>query len=275
MPGTLVNGRRVEILRLGDGEPVLYLHGLADVHSVFPPDEPPPALTKLATEREIVAPALPGYQGSDDLGPQADIEDYAFHLSDMLDELGIERVDVVAASFGGWLATELALRHRPRIRRLVLVNPLGLHVPGVRPGLFFGAAAPRGIGGFAEVRSMLFGDPQAPVATRALPDDMVKDRQLRWFAGLAGAARIGWHAPELRNPKLRDRLHRVAVPVLLVWGERDAIGPVAHAREWERALPDAELVLVPGAGHSLMLERPDVAVDWITSYLAHPSTATP
>ncbi|MBV8951948.1 MAG: alpha/beta fold hydrolase, partial [Actinobacteria bacterium] len=180
-------------------------------------------------------------------------------------------VDVVGASFGGWLAAELAVRHPARVRRLVLMNPLGLHVPHSGTGLFFGAAAPHGIGGFAEVRSMLFADPQSAVATGALPDDMERARQLRWFGGLAGAARLGWRAPELRNPKLRRRLRRVNVPSLVLWGEQDRISPIAHARVWERELPDAEVVLVPDAGHSLPLERPDVVVDWVTSYLAHPS----
>jgi pimeloyl-ACP methyl ester carboxylesterase len=274
MAGTTIHGRRVEILRLGDGEPILYLHGLADVHSVFAPDDPPPALTHLATGREVVAPAHPGYAGTDDLGPHAEPEDYAFHLLDVIEHLGLDAVDVVGASFGGWLAAELALRHPQRVRHLVLVNPLGLHVPRTHTGLFFGAAAPRGIGGFAEVRSMLFADPQSPVAREALPDDMSRERQLRWFGGLAGAARLGWRGPQLQNPKLRDRLRRVTAPTLVLWGERDRITPVAHARVWETELPDAELVLVPDAGHSLPLERPEVVVDWTSSYLAHPSTTS-
>ena len=268
---TLADGRRVEILRLGKGEPLLYLHGLADVHSVLPPEEPPAALTLLGATREVVAPAHPGYEGTEDLGPHADPEDYAFHLLDVLDHLGLDAVDVIGASFGGWLAAELALRHPNRVRRLVLVNPLGLQVPGAQRGLFFGAAAPRGIGGFAEVRSMLFADSSSTVATATLPDEMSRERQLRWFGGLAGAARLGWRGPELRNPKLRGRLRRITAPALVLWGERDRISPVAHAREWEKRLPDAELVLVPDAGHSLPLERPDVTTDWIVSYLAHPS----
>jgi pimeloyl-ACP methyl ester carboxylesterase len=271
MTGIMLDDRRVELLRMGEGEPILYLHGLADVHSVFEPGEPPPLLSQLAAGREVLAPAHPGYEGSGELGVHADAEDYAFHLLDVVDELQLDAVDMVGASLGGWLAVEFALRHPARVRRLVLVNPLGLHVPRAKTGLFFGAAAPRGIGGFAEVRSMLFADAQSAVATEALPDDMSRERQRRWFGGLAAAARLGWRGPELRNPKLRGRLRRVTIPTLLLWGKHDRISSVEHARAWERELPDAELVLVPDAGHSVPLERPDVAFDWISSYLAHPS----
>ena len=56
---------------------------------------------------------------------------------------------------------------------------------------------------------------------------------------------------------LRDVLPRVAVPTLLVWGELDARSPLSVAREFARAIPHAELVVIPGAGHMSNLERPD------------------
>ena len=55
----------------------------------------------------------------------------------------------------------------------------------------------------------------------------------------------------------RDLLPRIAVPTLLVWGELDARSPLGVARQFERAIPDTELVVIPGAGHVSNLERPD------------------
>ena len=260
MSAFIAGGRSVELLRTGTGEPLLYLHGLADVHANWAPAEPTELVRALAAQRDVIAPALPGYQGSDALDAGADVEDHAFHLVDVLDALELDAVDVMGCSFGGWIGAELALRQPARVRRLVLVDPLGLHVRGEPGALFFGAAAPRGVGGFGEVRSVLFADPDSPIALSALPDDPDHDHMLRWFTGLTGAAQVGWTAPQLCNPKLGARLGRIAAPTLLLWGEQDQIAPLAHGERWRDGLSDARLEKVAGAGHCAHLEQPaDVA----------------
>ena len=262
-----VGGRAVEVLRLGSGPPVLYLHGLADVHSVYPPDQPTALLQALTAGREVIAPAHPGYLGSDPLDACADMEDHAFHLVDLLDTLGVDAVDVAGCSFGGWLGAELALRHPTRVRRLALVAPLGVHVPGQPGALFFGAVAPRGVGGYGEVRGVLFEQQDSEIALETFPDQPDRDRMLRWFTGLAGAAQVGWRAPQLANPKLGRRLGRVGVPTLLVWGAQDRIAPVAHAEHWKSALPDARLEVVQHAAHCAHLEQPDEVARLLLDFL--------
>jgi pimeloyl-ACP methyl ester carboxylesterase len=262
-----VGGRAVTLTRLGTGPPLLYLHGLADVHSAVAPEPAPPLLAALAKRSEVVAPALPGYAGSDALGAHSDVEDHAFHLADLVDQLGLGAVDMVGASIGGWLAAEFALRHPDRVRRLVLVGPLGLYVPDARGALFFGAAAPRGVGGLGEVRGVLFAEPDGSTALDALPDELTREESLRWFGGLAGAAQLGWPAPQLCNPKLGSRLGRIAAPTLLVWGREDQIAPVAHADAWRRGLPDARVEVLDG-GHALTLEQPAGIARVVDGFLA-------
>lgn len=262
-----VGPRSVELQQRGSGDAVLYLHGLVDLYS-RPADDPwPPLLESLAATSRVLAPAHPGYAGSDGVESMDDVEDYVFHHLDLLDALGLDTVDVVGCSFGGWLAAELAVRHPERIRSLVLIGALGLHVPGTRPAQFFGAVAPRGLTNFQEAREVLFADPDSPAAHAALPDDMREAHQLRWFQGLAGAARIGWKAPQLSNRKLASHLHRIASPTLLVWGEQDALAPLDHARAWEAGIPDARLEVVPGGGHCVSLEQPDEVAGLVQAFL--------
>lgn len=265
-----VAGRQVTLARAGSGPPLLYLHGLVDAHSAVPPEPLTPLLAALAEGADVVAPALPGYQGSDALGARSDVEDHAFHLADLVEHLGLGPIDVLGTSIGGWLAAELALRHPGRVRRLVLAGPLGLYVPD-EPGVaFFGAAAPRGVGGLGEVRGVLFAEPDGALATETLPDSLAgdHDRAVRWFGGLAGAAELGWSAPQLCDPKLGGRLGRIDAPTLLVWGRRDQVAPVGRAAAWQRGLRDARLELLDDTGHALALEQPGRLASLVQQFLA-------
>jgi len=265
-----VAGRDVTLLRGGGGGTLLYLHGLCDVHAVWPGDDWTGFLAALAARFDVVAPALPGYNASTGLEELDDVEDYVFHLVDLCDAVGVETpVAVVGHSLGGWFAAELALRRPDLVARVVLLAPLGVHVRGVEVPPFFGAVAPRGIGGAGEARSLLFARPDGPVATGALPDTMTTEQQLLWFAVLAGAARLGWKAPHFQSRKLTERLGRVRVPTLVVRGEQDRLVPAEAARTWAGSIPGARLVEIPDAGHCLPLERPDLAPE-VESFLAGP-----
>jgi pimeloyl-ACP methyl ester carboxylesterase len=257
----------VALCRIGSGAPVVYLHGLCDLHAAFAASDAPHFLKTLARDREVLAPALPGYNGSTGLDAIEDVEDASWHLADVFDALGVGAVDVVAHSLGAWYAAELALRHPDRVRTLVLLAPLGLHVPGAEIPSFFAAAAPRGIGGMAELRGLLFGRPDDDVAQHALPDVMDHEAQLRWFGGLAGAARLGWKAPHFQSRKLARHVARLTVPTLVLRGERDALVPDQVARAWAGSVPGARLVEVAEAGHCLPLERPDAA-DAVLAFLS-------
>jgi len=256
-----VAGRAVTVLRGGVGGHLVYLHGLCDLHAIDAGERWTPFLAGLAAHFDVAAPALPGYNGSSGLEQFDDVEDYVWHLVDLFDALDVERPVVVGHSLGGWFAAEVALRRPERVAALALVDPLGLHVPGVEVPPFFGAVAPRGIGGLGEARALLFADPEGPCAVAALPDTMVRHQQLLWFGGLAGAARLGWKAPHFQSRKLAQRLGRIRVPTLVVRGGLDRLVPAATARAWAAGIPGARLTEVGGAGHCVPLESPELAAE--------------
>ena len=64
----------------------------------------------------------------------------------------------------------------------------------------------------------------------------------------------------------RDLLPRIAVPTLLIWGELDARSPLSVARQFEEAIPDAKLVVIPGAGHVSNLEQPEPFNDAVREF---------
>lgn len=235
-----VDGGRIRVLTDGAGPPLLYLHGVGDLGAWVPP------LAVLARAHRVVRPDHPGFNGSDDLAVDSPADVAGVHLR-LLDALGIDAVVVVGCSFGGWVATELALLAPERVRRLVLVDPAGMpaeeEVPRVLD-LDPVAAAP-----------LTFSGPGMQAAARDRARGMDAATAARDARNRATARRLAGD-PYLHDPTLPERVAGLGLPVTVVWGEDDRIIPVSHARAWTAALPHAELAVVPGAGHLPHVEQP-------------------
>jgi pimeloyl-ACP methyl ester carboxylesterase len=241
----------VEIRRGGDGGPVPVVY----LHSAQGEGEAMPFLEELADRCEIVAPVFPGFGTSQGLEAIDDIEDASFHVLDVVDRLGFAEVDLVGLSLGGWMAAELATRWPERVRRVVLVNAVGLYVEGQPIKEIFGRP-------LDELAEDLFADQAHPVAQmmRAMaqadmnPADIPFELIRPMIQAQAATAKLGWN-PYLHNPKLRGRLGRISAPALAVRGRHDGIVPRAHAEAYVAGIPDAQLVDLQGAAHMATLEQ--------------------
>jgi len=243
---------RIGYQRGGSGPTLVYLHSAAGEG---------PGLEFLwhAAERfDVVAPAFPGFWGSEGIEELDDMEDVVFHLTDMFDRLELDRPIVSGLSFGGWMAAELASRYPDRLAGLVLVNAVGLHVDGARVGDIFGRSP-------AAMVDDLFEDRNHPMAQLALGldghwhdparfGDMPFDAVRPLIQHLAAVARLAWN-PYLHNPRLARRLGRITVQTLVVASASDRLVPLAHAEAYAAGIPGARLAVVPGA-HLLPVERP-------------------
>jgi len=256
----------VQIYRAGTGTPVLYLHGIMDLHSAQ--GEPFPFHRQLAERFAVTAPAHPGCGDSGGIAQVTEIEDLAFHYLDLLDALGIAEANVVGYCLGGWIAAELAVRNPERVGRLVLIDAPGLRVPGAPIGDVFMMSQPRDGVVFRELRELLFAEADSPVALEVVPDRRVSiPDEVRRYKSLTLAARVGWEPPYLHDPKLRGRLHRIKSPTLVLWGEHDRLVPLAHGQAYATHIPRAALQVVPGAGHSSILEQPAESLRRIADFL--------
>jgi pimeloyl-ACP methyl ester carboxylesterase len=189
--------------------------------------------------------------------------EHVLWLSDSLETNGFERAVVVGTSFGGWVAAELASWFPERVEALVLVDAMGLYVPG-HPAAELFALTLRRLG------ELLFHDPAA-VDTSAMPvfdrevDAMA--RHLRLIEAEEQMTRLGW-SPYLHDRDLPERLGRYGGPALVVWGDDDRVLPRAHAAAWAE-LVGAEVEIVADAGHLPHIEQPDrvaaVVGDWLSS----------
>jgi pimeloyl-ACP methyl ester carboxylesterase len=245
-----VEGGSIQILRGGEGPPLLFLHAAGGAGTWLP------LHGLLARRFEVIAPDHPGFGGSDDLPEVEAIDDLVYHYLDVLDRLGLQRVNVVGGSLGGWIAAELAVHSPERVERLALLGAAGLRVPGHMATDVF-LKTPE------QVVATLYKHPEAAPPGPAEPD---VDFILAVFRDLAALARYGW-APYLNDPKLERRLRRVQAPTLVLWADDDRVIPIEHGRLYAERIADATLQIVEDCGHAMYFERPDAFAAAVTEFL--------
>jgi len=263
-----IRGKKIQLLRGGSGAPLLYLHGLvADIYSLPASAGFTAFHDALTSSFSLCAPALPGYADSEGFEDLETIEDAVFFCLDVLDTLKLDKVNLVGASLGGWIATEFATRSSQRLHKLVLIDPLGISTPQARIGNFFYTVTPKAEGGQHEARELLFRDPNSELAMGAVSDQMPPEAYMLFYKAQMVGARLGWKPPYLYNPRLKDRLFRVQVPTLIVWAGEDKLAPPALAEVFKGGIAGAEGVRVPGAAHAVLLEQPQRAAEIVTQFL--------
>src|SRR5262245_52692521 len=263
-----VDGRKVWLLETGGGDPLLYLHGFADVHSVK--ESWLPFHDRLAKGTRVIAPAHPGCALSDENIDIDVVEDVVFHYLEVFDALKLNQFDLVGHCIGGWIAAELAARHPEKIRKLVLIGASGLFVEGALIGDIFMMAQPELGSSYASLRQMLFSSADHPMALEMFPDGKGElEDEVRRYQMLRLGSRIGFKPPYFYNRPLRNRLHRVTSPALIIWGEKDNFVPRSHGETYAKLIPNSgELKIIPGAGHSVHVEKPEETAKLVVDFLA-------
>jgi pimeloyl-ACP methyl ester carboxylesterase len=237
----------------GAGPPLLFLHGgdYVALNTRF--------LEILARRWRVTAPRHPGFGHSARPDGFRSVHDLAYLYLDWLDRQS-DRALVVGSSFGGWVALEIAVRSVDKIMGLVLIDSLGVK---------FGDRQDRDIADIYalpedEVRRRTFHDP-----VRVLPDysALSDDEAIAIACDRQATALYGWR-PYMHDPGLRQWLHRVQVPALVLWGEGDGIVSPGYGGNLCAALPNARFQQIAEAGHYPQLERPDTVADAIEQFAA-------
>ncbi|ARR55439.1 hypothetical protein HY78_19340 [Rhizorhabdus wittichii DC-6] len=252
-----INARFVPnpVLVKGEGRPLVYLHGLIG-------QEWPDLLDRLSGRFRVHAPAHAGSTDARDLESLDGFSDLVLYYDDLFDRLGLDQFDLVGHSFGGAVAAEYAATFNRRVRKLVLIDALGLWDDDhpVADHLLAPEATRRGL---------LYHDPESPaaLARHKLPEG--QEEMLAAMIGditaLASTAHFFHPIPERG---LDRRLHRITAETLVIWGEADRLAPPFYGRAFETGLQRARLAIVPDAGHSPHIEQAAQVEALISDFLA-------
>jgi pimeloyl-ACP methyl ester carboxylesterase len=240
-------GLEIAYERAGNGPPLVFVHGAAEDSRVWQPQ-----LSAFADEFTVVAWDEPGAGQSSDVPADFGLPDYANRLAALIEAVALGPANVVGLSWGGTLAQEL-YRHRPDlVATLILVDTYAGWKGSLSPDEV--QARVEGVRRMLAAPSDAF-DPTLPGLFAAEPPPEF----VPLLADMTADVRPESLRTELRvlaEADQRDLLPRITVPTLLIWGEHDVRSPLSVARQFEDAIPEAQLVVIPGAGHLSNLERP-------------------
>ncbi len=234
------DGFRIRYLEAGDGPPLVHLHGAGGLRLT-------PAHELLSHQFRVVAFEMPGFGASAENLRTGTVREMAATMAEAAKRLGIGRFNLMGTSFGGRVASWLAVERPDRVIALVLEAPAAIRPEGTVPP----SGSPE------EIARRLYAHPErVPPAEAASAEEI--DRTVALARRLRG--------PD-RDAELEAGLRGLTAPALVVFGTRDEVIPPDMGRIYKELMPNAHLVFVYDAGHGVAAERPEAFAEVVTDFL--------
>lgn len=193
----------------------------------------------------VYMPDLPGFGGSDAPPVTWSVYDYADFVLAYLETHDLEKVFLFGHSFGGRLGLILGSGHAERVHKMALSNSAGVREQAA-------LSSRLRLGLYKSIRDGLYS-----AGAKSVADTLRKQYNQRYgssdFQVLDGVMRQTF--VQVVNEDLLPLAAQVSVPTLLFWGDKDEDTPLKHGQLLEKAIPDAGLIVHPGAGHYAYLEH--------------------
>jgi pimeloyl-ACP methyl ester carboxylesterase len=238
----------------GEGRPVVYLHGPFGQEWLG-------FLDDLAAGHKVYAPAHAGSVDNADLDQLDNLWDLVLYYDDLFRALGLTEFDLVGHSFGGMVAAEYAAAFPERVRKLVLIDAMGLWNEAYPVEDHLLSSTKR-----RKVLRFFDAESDAVTAYLAVPEDKdaAMDAYLHQHQALASTSHFIHPIPERG---LNKRLRRISAETLIVWGAEDKLTPPAYAADFKAAIRNAQVAMIPNAGHAPQLEQRAAVSEAVTGFL--------
>lgn len=267
-----VAGKPVNVIDLGEGPALVFVHGLSGSWPNWLEQLP------VFANNRVIAMDLPGFGHSPMPAEEITISSYGRILDELLGILGVSAATLVGNSMGGFISAELAIAFPERVERLVLVSAAGISTNGRRDVQRVVPTLRRVERVLAAYTTWVAAHSDAVVRYPGLRNaalGLVTRHPSRLNPALAaeqlrGAGKPGFMQALQANLDypIRQRLAEIACPTMIVWGEEDKVIPVRDAGVFEELIPGSRKVLFKDTGHMAMLERPAAFNELLESFLS-------
>lgn len=236
-----IDGLNIEYSDSGKGIPVLLLHGWGSSFDVYKG-----VIAELSNRCRTVALNFPGCGGSDTMNEPWQLEDYCNLVLKFMEATGLRNPIMIGHSHGGRVILKMAAEEMVKPQKIVLIDSAGL-IPVKSFNQKFRSRS------FKVIKSVL----TLPVIKDHSEPLLDKARKHYGSADYNAAPEVLRKTlVSLVNTDLRDIIHKISCPVLLIWGENDTATPLSDAKIIESLIPDAGLCVIKGAGHYSFCEQP-------------------
>ena len=267
-----VQDRWMNIVDIGEGSPLIFIHGLSGCWQNWLEQIP-----FFARDHRVIGVDLPGFGQSEMPAQEISITGYADAIDALMQELGIDAAQIVGNSMGGFIGAELAIRYPARVERLVLVAAAGLSIEYIRTQRTQGLRHRAENIAFFTLGHIASRSHQVALRARLrhalllivaahpskLPGPLAAQQVLgSGKPGFSDALEAMCHFP------LRDRLEKIGCPTLIIWGDKDRLVPLKDASVFEELIPNSRKIIYKDTGHVSMMERPARFNEDVRAFLA-------
>jgi pimeloyl-ACP methyl ester carboxylesterase len=252
-------GAEVNYAEIGEGEPIVFVHGLAGCWRNWLENLP-----RFGRTHRAIALDLPGFGNSPMPSWPIDVSAYGRLVHDFCEKLCIDRVAaLVGSSMGGFVSTEATIERPSRFERLVLVSAAGISFAEAQ-----GREATAFVRSVQAAAVVLLGRPSVQFLSRSRSRRLGFGRlvnypnrlrpELLWeqIEPSIGAPGLAPAARSIAGYDTRHRLPEIEIPTMVVWGLKDQIVPVEAAIGYHRLIAGSRLEIFERTGHLPQLERP-------------------
>ena len=251
-----VAGVDLHLRKGGSGEPLLLLNDeFGHLGSLRYQEE-------LAQNYTVYIPSHPGFGPTPRLDWIMNVRDLAGWYLMALEELGLDSVNAIGLSMGGWLAAEMATMNPRQFKKLALVGAMGVLPP---EGFIFDM--------FLSVPALCitacFHDPEGTAEFREICPELAPPEQAQaWEIAREEACRLGWR-PYMYYPGLPNLLARLKdLPTMIVWGREDEFVPLSAGQVYHNSIPGSRLEVLDSCGHMPQVEKTEEFLGLVRQFLA-------